>query len=558
MKRRDLIKVGASSACVLFLGCGEETSRAPDGSMGGRADGGIMGNSDSGVVIPRIDPDGPRQFLTWDGGSGPTNTYWNRHLRLPWKSSGGIGDWLDAEQTPQGTVPYATVDVSGPGAITLDVSALVERWLETDENRGFYIRSTQSYVWTFVGRAGAEGQRPVLEVQTHEGTFFPPCLANSHWSPSTARSFDTRESFLIGGQYCTIVLFDLSDVSGTLESATLTMTASEATRTGVLSIFEADPPVFRVGGGSDSPREGIAAGYPLDQGLEEHADVLFAADFSDLTQDGGKWFGVCGEFTQIEDPETESVMIRSGFKAGSVGSCALTHSVVRGTTSGSVPDHTETALYARYYVYLESDWGSTVDANKMPGWDCRMGWWNPARGGYWQATTGNGGSRGTGLKVWNASANRWVYQGHSLRGHGGTKAGDGNYYDDLFYLGGYIYNLDQGGAYGESIPWTGTVIAKERWTCIEQYVQMNTIEGPYDEVGNGTAVRDGIYRVWVDGVLACERTNLRWTRHPELGLQGFWLNWYHGGTNPPIQDMHYRMNSVVIAREYIGPRKDRA
>jgi hypothetical protein len=41
-----------------------------------------------------------------------------------------------------------------------------------------------------------------------------------------------------------------------------------------------------------------------------------------------------------------------------------------------------------------------------------------------------------------------------------------------------------------------------------------------------------------------------------MGIQGFWLNWYHGGTAAAPRDMHFRMDSVVIARSYIGPRKE--
>lgn len=191
----------------------------------------------------------------------------------------------------------------------------------------------------------------------------------------------------------------------------------------------------------------------------------------------------------------------------------------------------------------------------MPGWDGRFGWWNSV--GYWQNTTGNGGSRPTGLKVRNAAANRWEYEGASMRGHGGTRSNDGNPYDDLFWIGSYIYHLDQEGPYGESIRWPGIVVGKGRWYCIEQYIKMNSITGPFDETGNGVAIKDGEYRVWVDGVQAYERTNFRWRRHPEMGIQGFWLNWYHGGMTPAPRNMHFRMDAVVIAHSYIGPRNER-
>ena len=587
MKRRDFINVGVSGACVWALGCddgpigrdarpdgrlpqddagaGEDTG-APGSEGGLGSDGGQLASDGSvaatdggeiGIVRPRIDPDGPTQFLTWDGGSGPNQAMWNQHLRLEWAHP-GEGDWLDANLVSQGSKPWATVDVGDPGRLSVDVTPLVDRWIRNGENRGFFLRSDQAFPFYFVGRTGTpKAERPALEVTTDIGSFQAPCLANANWSKSTHKGFDTRERFEVNsGTSLAIVLLDLGDVQGTVQRATIKLTCDERKYPGVLSFFEADPPVFRVGGGAHAPQLGIADAYPLDQGLDKHPSVLFATDFADISSD--EWVGTAAGATQVVDPATESTYLRGVFTTGNTGSCNLEHNLVRGNADGIVPEaEVERALYARYYVYLESDWGSTIDANKMPGWDTRLGWWNRAQGGYWAATTGNGGSRGTGLKVKDKQG-RWEYQGHSIRGHGGKQADDGNYYDSLYWLGNYIYSLDQHGAFGESQAWPGTMIAKERWVCIEQYVQMNTISGPFDPLGNGSANFDGILRVWVDGVLSFERTNLRWTRHPELGLQGFWINWYHGGTQPVAKDMHYRMNSVVIAREYVGPRKPRA
>lgn len=523
----------------------------PDDGVDG-SDGDSTDTGDSGE--PGEDPNGPVQFLTWDGGSGPTRVYWSHKLNLPWANP-DVGDWLDAEQVPQGPTAYVQAPVEEVGPVSIDVTGLVARWVETGENRGFYLRSDQAFSFHVVGRTNAdEAARPQLEIVTDEGTFMAPPLANANWSGSTAQAFDTRENFEIGsGNSLAIVQFDLTDVVGTVRSATLGLSITELMYPGNINVLEANPPTFRIGGGGQTPLMGLAEAYPLDKGIDADRRVLFAGDFADLEP----WSGGCsGVVDQVEDPETESTYLRGKFTAGQTGSCAYEYNVVVGAEDGT-PAGVETALYARYYVYLEGDWGSTVDGNKMPGWDTRMGWWNPAQGGYWQSTTGNGGSAGTGLKVWNEGSNRWEYEGHSIRGLGGPSVGDGNPYDHYFWLKGYVYNLDQGGPYGSGVPWPATVLAKERWISIEQYVQLNSIEGPFDEVGNGTAVADGIYRVWVDGVLSAERTDLRWTRHPELGLQGFWLNWYHGGTQPPTVEMHYRMNNVVIAREYIGPRVDR-
>ena len=538
---------GGSSAAGGASGAG-----GSGGSSAAAGASGASGSSGSGGSVSIIvDKNGPQQFLTWDGGSGPTKKYWSRRLELPWKNL-NTGDWLDAKEQPQGAAPYATAEISKPSTSSLDVTQLVTRWLTTKENRGFYLRTNKAHALSFAGRTHADSaQHPALEVKTDQGTFQAPVLANANWSPSSFKAFDTRAKFKVNdANTLAIVLFDLSKVKGKVQSATLKLTCLELKYASVLSVFEADPPVFRVGGGVQKPTLGIAKDYLFDQGIEKHSSVLFAGDFSKLDSYGG-----AKKCEQIPDPKTQTVAARGKFTSGSTGaSCSPRKAVVRGTGEG-LPEKTEKALYARYYVYLENDWGSTVDGNKMPGWDNRFGWWNPAQGGYWQAVTGNGGSPGTGKKVWTGS--RWEYHGHSLRGLGGAKTGDGNYYDDFFILAGYIYNLDQGGPFGNKLTWAGTVLAKERWFSIEQYVKMNSISGPFDKVGNGTAEKDGIYRVWVDGVLAREKTDMRWTRHPDFGLQSFWFNWYHGGTQPPKKTMHYRMNSVVIARDYIGPRKDK-
>jgi hypothetical protein len=493
--------------------------------------------------------DQPVQYLTWDAGSGPNNAQWSRKLRLSWVHS-GVGDWLDATGTPQGSTAFASGSVSANGPVSFNVTSLVSKAVSSGKNRGFYLRSSGTRTLTFAGRTHADASmRPKLTITTGGGTITRTARCNANWSPSSAYGTDSRASFkVLPSGWLAIVQFDLTGLTGTVTAATLTLTSINFLAVGQVQIFEANPPTFLVGGGGRAAVQGIAQSYDADRGIETHPSVVFAGDFSVLARPN--WGGSVVSPEKFTDPVTGRVYLRGKIPEGGLGGCSLEHDVVRGTQAG-VPDKTETELYARYYVKLDSDWGSTVDGNKMPGWDARLGWWNSS--GYWYPVTGNGGSPGTGLKVWNSTAGRWEYHGHSLRGHGGTSAGDGNPYDQLFWLGGYIYHLDQVGPYGEGVNWKGTVIDKGNWHCIEQHVKMNSITGPYDVNGNGTAVADGVYRAWVDGVLVYQRTNFRWRRHAEMGLQGFWLNWYHGGTSPTLHDMHFNMGSVVIAREYIGP-----
>lgn len=503
----------------------------------------------------------PPQFLTWDGGSGPNRDYWSQKLLLPWINR-GAGDWTDARLAPQGTLAFAAATVTG-GVVALNVTNLVNRWISSGQNRGFYLRSNQAWAMTFAGRTHSTIQaRPRLTVTTTSGTVVLDCSYNANWSPTSYLGKDSRPLFTVAQnvQFATLV-FDLSKVVGTVQSAILSLNCLSLKYPGTLEVFELRPPEFRTGNANVSAKVGvtsltaggIASAYVMDRGIASNPSVIFAGDFSDLSNKRWQSGTVAAGSSQVVNPLTGSTYLRGLIPQGKLQGCDLERNVVSGTSTG-LPAKAETELYARYYVYLEEDWGSELDANKMPGWDGRLGWWNAM--GYWQGTTGNGGSRPTGLKVRNTSMNRWEYQGASMRGHAGTRSNDGNPYDNLFWIGNYIYHLDQTSDYGESINWPGVVLGKGRWYCIEQYIKMNSIMGPFDSVGNGVAVKDGQYRAWVDGNLAFERTNFRWRRHAEMGIQGFWLNWFHGGTAAAPRDMHFRMDSVVLARAYIGPRNE--
>lgn len=513
----------------------------------------------SASPAPQATTASPAQFLSWDAGSGPSRDYWSQKLLLPWAHP-GAGDWLDARQQPQGHTPYASTLVH-EGPVLLAVTALVQRWLDSGSNRGFYLRSAEPWPYSFAGRLHATpSARPRLQLDLADGSSVVlPCTCNADWTPSSYLARDSRERFLVAaGNQLAVLQFDLGALgtaatAAPIRNATLHLHCLERKYAGRLEVMELNPPTFRIGGGSEPALGGLARGYVWDRGIARHPDVLFAADFSDLSRRLWQTGSAPAASRKLRDARSGSTVLASLIPAGQNQGGDLEHAVVGATPAGA-PSRVETELYARYYLLLEDDWGSEVDANKMPGWDARLGWWNSA--GYWQSTTGNGGNRPSGLKLRNAAAQRWEYEGASMRGHGGTRSNDGNPYDALFWLGNYIYHLDQDSAYGEPMPWTGVVIDRGRWHCIEQHIRMNSISGPFDAVGNGQALPDGQYTVWMDGVPAFARGGLRWRRHPEMGIQGFWLNWYHGGTAPAPRDMHFRMDAVVIARSYIGPRQE--
>jgi hypothetical protein len=334
--------------------------------------------------------------------------------------------------------------------------------------------------------------------------------------------------------------FDLSKVKGTVTSAALSLHPQKRWGDCELELMRLDPPTIHTGG---KPLLGIAQKYPLDKGIAAHPDVVFATDFA-----GDDWRTRLFTEGRVSDPTfgrdamLNSTYIRGQFIKGDVGSCSLDY---RWTTHKQ-PEPEE--IYFRYYVLLEKDFGSTVDGNKMPGLAGRYGRWN---GRYWSPCGGNGGDRTTGLV--SATDKGPERCGWSMRGVALGKPADDNPYRELVPVITYAYHADQAGCYGDDWRWATVLLEKDRWYSIEQYVKVNTIEGPFDKAGNGTGRRDGVLRVWLDGVQVFEKTDIRFRHHPDIKIDEVWLNWYHGGTRPAAATHHWRMANVVVARSYIGP-----
>jgi hypothetical protein len=517
----------------------------------------------------------PAQFLTWDAGSGPSRDYWSRHLLLRWKNP-GVGDWTDAAGNAQGAIPFATVKVDAVATwCAFDATTLTRRWLTSGENKGLMLRisgsSSPSLTWS-----GRQSEHPpVLEVKTSGGaTVRCPCFAFSTFSPTSTAGMDSRQSARTSTSQSSILQFNLSGIQSDIESAQVRLYCEgRSGTTTILQSFECDPPRFQLGSNGFVPQMGLAAKVG-EAALRGHPSVLKAGDFSDIKP--RSFFDTSaqaeGTAEQLPDPDAPgTIMYRGKIRAGTWdqgelrGSASFKTEHMRANyddpkrPAGVV----EERMFCRLYIFLEDDWRSVRDGNKMAiGWDLRMGWWNPAQGGYWQSTTGNGGARGSGRKfliLKQSSAiedtHQWMYEGHAVRMEAGKGPSDpSDPYESMRPVQSYTYNLDQASDFGDMIRLGNAVIRRGRWHCIEQEVRMNSVVGPFDSVGNGEAVADGVLRSWLDGVLVSEVTNLRWRRHPDMGIQGPWINWFYGGKQPSEVEMHYRMNHFVVAREYIGPR----
>jgi hypothetical protein len=509
-----------------------------------------------------------RQFLIWDAGDGPSREMWSQHLLIRWKNP-NVGDWIDADGEPQGATAFAAQRVTMASAwIELDVSALVDKAVRTRQNKGFTLRSDDVAGAKFAGRLSTNAPQLLVDGQ------MMPLLAFAAYSTTSAAGLDTRQVTSVSRATTGVVQFELSGLGAVNHAALRLYVLAKSQPNPLIQAFECDAPPIVVGAAS-VPRTGLAAEAGSEAALKSHPDVLRAGDFSNLERgvvfDGVSFADGC-KHEQLPDLDAPgSVMYRGEFRAGSPtegllrGSASFKTEHMRADLSDPLrpPAVIEEEMFCRVYFFLEDDWNSARDGNKMAiGWDLRMGWWNDAHPGYWQSTTGNGGARGTGLKLLSAARKNgasqsydcWEYQGHSIRMEAGRASVTGNPYADLRPVQSYVYNLDQATEYGDMFRLGSVCIRKGRWFCVEQQVRMNGLSGLPDALGNRDAVPDGILRTWVDGVLASEITNLRWRRHPQMGIQGPWINWFYGGKQPSEMNMHYRMNHFAVARRYIGPR----
>ena len=519
--------------------------------------------ADLDAQIAALSADVLRYWYTSDDGDGPSRDDWSRHLRIAWSNPNG--DHVDAAGTPQGAVPFAQVTHAALGPLVIpiaDVQAM---------RKGILLRITgKSHPYlTFGGRLSATP--PTLEVQLADGTQrVLPVLSFAGWNTSTYKGMDTRQSARLSAG--TGSLMALFDIPPTAVSGTLNLTVVARGYTSTVSVFALAPPgIFYPH--EHAPTPGIASEVADENALKTHPDVIRAGDF-DLRRNskaGGTFDGIQqaphAPQEYLADPlDPTRIIYRSGFKQRD--GTAAADQAWRGSLSLSINtmrvDKTDPMfplaapptkeLFGRMCFKLEDDWRSRNDSNKMAlGWDLRLGYWT---GSILQQTTGNGGTPGTGLKVLRTSKSgkqQWEYQGHSIR----TEAGKGptdpaHPHDALRPIESYTYNLDQTGFNGNVFRHGTAVIERGRWHCIEQQIKANSIVGPYDALGNGQAVADGELTTWLDGVLVGKRTGLRWFRHPEMGIEGPWINWYYGGKLASEVAMHYQNADMVLARRYIG------
>jgi hypothetical protein len=542
-----------------------------------------------GTVAAEPPPDEEEELtqgILYDGSNGVNSFYWNRHLKFQWKNV--KGDWLDANQTSQGSTPYGSVTLSvlGTDDLTHDITGLaplVQRWVD-GTNRGVLMKITGSGSASIYSRHDAtSGNRPVLTVTASgSGTTICDCTADSYALSGSLATWDSDTATMPFADNRSIVMqFDVSDVSGTVTAATLTLTSdSRADDSITINVYEIDCPMIWTGDTEGQTVEtGLANNTYWDAEINSQAGVYYgrphnhgflqdmfiwndgptvsrASVSGTMLNDNDASFGNNPPFpyeTELRDYSVEGKFITTD--SVSAGWKWFFDQSLFNTGPPPVNTSDPEEAYFRFYVYLDDDFLTTVDDMKAAAGAMCI---KPGTG------FGSGGDPSVGTN------------GYRAHPHIGKNSADAsNPYSDLHSIASYIYHMGQENTFGDSADsgvdgalwgnttrwgcgtsggtrggdgFPGICLQRGRWYCFDGHIAMNSV------VGSPTPA-DGILEWWVNGVKVYSRSNFRWRSIADLKVQSFWCNWYHGGLNPPNVEMHWRMTNFVVASSYIGPMR---
>ena len=459
-----------------------------------------------------------------DREDGISCSYFDVGLLVPWPD--GKASWADAAGTMRGDKPFASLAVE-PGdnkrVLRWDISALAKAWASGAlPNDGLLVQAKGEGV-EFHSREDEDiTLRPTLLLKYDDGALeMLSAKADAALDCSTYKGVGHLPALRLNPTASLALRFDLSRLkrgtAASLRTAELVLvrTPGGAGRSKLLVQRLVSPLVE----GAPGPVDGIAKGFSGDRGIAKHPDVLYADNF-DAGRIGDGWVGAKLVPTAVLDDDAphrfEPLLgkaLRITIPRG--GNLGLDLRYKFKPRHGREPDE----VYFRYYLRLADNWMTASEGGKLPG----------LAGTYGQAAWG--GRSWDGAKGW------------SMRGSFGAPLPKDHPAAGKLMIGNYTYHADGDPIYGEVMPWVqGGLIGTNRWVCVEQYLKLNT-----------PRQKDGHVKVWVDGLLAFERSNLRIRDVPDLHIEEVWANFYVGGVKPAVADMTAYIDNVVIATRYIGP-----
>lgn len=168
-------------------------------------------------------------------------------------------------------------------------------------------------------------------------------------------------------------------------------------------------------------------------------------------------------------------------------------------------------LYASYWVMFQPSF-AWVNGGKLPG----------LCGG----ACNSGGDVPTGFDGWSAR-HMWGSEGSLVE---------------------YVYHVGQPGQYGHNIGFTDTTLVPGRWYRIDQHIVMNT-----------PGQSNGVLQGWIDGRLAVDINNFRFTETNALGIDIFDFSTFFGGGDSSYaaeKDEYIYFDDFIVSTTPIGSSGD--
>ena len=554
-------------------------------------------------TLPRVPP------YSWRD-KGATATHVAKHTGWRWRRTGG--DWIDTAGTlngPANWVQFAANDTTDAAAFrqySLDVTAALQKIQRDGRYNAWHIREIK-------GQRAIAGVRhvaaPSISVVYTDGT--AESLDGTYSADMTTSTSYTLSYKAI---HAVPAVLEFERPSKPVQSATLLLSITgHSTIKATLAANIIDPPI-----NTNPVEQGLAKSFgKFDAGILNHPAVIGAHRYVDgsrreefissarLTissprdysphlwgwgpankellpfKDNGKW--IAGHGFELVDSKYQG----DGFTplAPGLGAIKVVMEPMPGITNGSIVGSSGTRastamifmppdevgymdrIFVRYYFMMapaDESFANRFQVYRNPTgpgvWTDMAGktWITPDHNTYYGGYSGSSG----GPFGWQWRG-QWAALNPDKLGRGGYTFGIHTY--------DFMRNNPPGHKYGDGkkphmLDEQGggmAILQSGRWYCVEIELDLNTItkEPPY-------YLADGASRVWIDGRLALQMTDLvlrtgpRFTpeyhehRLPpigDVGIRNIILNWFHGGTTEnSVRRVNY-YTGLVWARQYIGP-----